>query len=122
MRIRAAAVCLLLLLGACHHSSNAQRAIAHPDPNVITAEEIRKSNESTAYAVIQALRPNMLTARGRSGAVVVFLDNQPFGDLGSLQGLSSLGIEEIRYLSPSEARGEYGPAYSGGVIAITSKR
>jgi len=52
---------------------------------------------------------------------VVFLNDQRYGDLSSLDGIEVNSIEEIRYLSAAQAQQRYGMGYPQGVILVTSR-
>ncbi|HET7600479.1 MAG TPA: hypothetical protein VFK09_09310 [Gemmatimonadales bacterium] len=120
--------------------------------NVINAEEIATAQVSTAYQVIEKLRPFYFrraeqprSIYGRTGntqagnedtpvggapadggsektELVVYVDGNEIGGVGELQRIQSDQIEEIRYLSGSDAQQQYGPRYAAGVIQIRLKR
>jgi hypothetical protein len=132
MRRRIAIPLLMLMLAGCASAGGKETSSSPSKPNrdrnLITAAEIDASHESSAYLLIQALRPNMLVARGSTSitlqdpGVVVFLDNQRFGNVESLKSMQPTNIAEIRYLSPSEAQSRWGLGFPQGVIHITTSR
>ena len=105
---------------------------------VITAEEIATVDASTAFDVVQKLRPQFLRDRGststRSGAaegtgqpgttaagVLVYIDSAPGGSVDALRGIAASSIREIRYLSAADATTKYGTGHPVGVIEVRTR-
>ena len=51
----------------------------------------------------------------------VFVDESPYGDLDALHRFRVADIQEMRYVSATDATIRYGGAFQGGVILITIK-
>jgi hypothetical protein len=51
----------------------------------------------------------------------VFVDGTQMGGMDELQQVASNMIEEIRFLSGTDAQTKYGPRFSAGVIEVTLK-
>lgn len=101
-----------------------------PSPGtIITEAEIDSAHVSSAYELIQKLRPQFLVSRGNltldprepPSQVHVYLDNQLYGDVSSLRGILIGTIESIRYYTGSEAQYKFGVNNAAGVIAVTTK-
>lgn len=131
MRVRRVVAVAAVFLTACasaHTAGPSNGSSSRKDRNIISADEIANTHERNAYEIIQALRPSMLVNRGPtslsdpSQGIVVFLDDQRFGDLGSLKQIAYGEVEEIRFLSPAEAQARWGTGYPSGVILVVSKR
>jgi len=95
---------------------------------IISENEIRESSATNAYEVIQQLRPGLLDRDQRRAidmytvsVVVVYLNGVRYGDKESLKSISSLQIEEIKYLPASEATVKYGSDHSGGAFLVKVK-
>ena len=96
---------------------------------IITEAEIDSAHVSTAYDVIQKLRPNFLISRGKlsldpaaaPSLPRVYVDDQFYGDASTLRGILAGTIESIRYYSAGDAQYKYGHDNAAGVIAITTK-
>ena len=95
---------------------------------IISETEIRESSATNAYEAIQQLRPGLLDRDQRrsidmytSSGVIVYLNGVRYGDKESLKSISALQIEEIKYLSASEATVKYGSDHSGGAFLIKVK-
>ena len=124
---------VITLVAAC---ATAHPSTAKTNPNVITTEEItQNSASSTAYDLIQRLRPNYLRTRGavhgnptadginRLEAVdlVVYLNENRLGGTDELRHIATTEIREIRYYSASEATTKWGTGHSAGAIQIVSR-
>jgi hypothetical protein len=96
---------------------------------VIRAEEIQASSASNAYDLIRQLRPNWLRSRG-PGSIrdpqpvlpVVYLGDISHGPVETLQGFSTNGIQEIRYINATTATTRFGSGHAGGVIQLFVRR
>ena len=90
--------------------------------NVITAEELQQVDVSNAYQAIQRLRPMWLRSRSGGGDPAVFIDNVRAGDLNMLETLYLTNIQELRYVSPSDATTRWGTGYPTGAIEVITRR
>lgn len=118
-------VLLALFVGACA-SSGSPRSLS--SRNVITQQEIESVNVSTAYEVVQQLRPHLLQGRGQtsiqdpgSSMPVVYVNGVRYGSPDVLRSMRSLDLREIRFLSASDATTRYGTGHVGGVIEVTTR-
>ena len=112
--------------GACGSARTPSTAIRNSD--VITAEELERSNVGSAYHVIERLRPRFLRVRGPSSVtnaaadrVVVYVDNTRMGYVDVLHDMQSSDILEIRYLNASDATSRFGTGHTAGAILVTRK-
>lgn len=51
---------------------------------------------------------------------VLYIDGRRSGDLNVIKGLKTREVEEVRYLTPTEAGQEYGLGHEGGAVLIKS--
>jgi hypothetical protein len=130
---------------------DAQQKKAKKDKKLITAEEIAEAGVNTAYEAVQKLRSDWLRAGQRQMTVysragggsdsprpqdetgslsdassrgvklAVFVDGTELGGAEELQRIQSNRIEEMRYLSGSDAQQQYGSRYAAGVIQVKLK-
>lgn len=122
-------VLLLLLLCACQSTAGTTGG-SRADPNRITEEELEDLTALTVYQAVQRLRPTWLharvsTVRGSSGArypAQVFVDGMPRGDLDVLNAMDIRDVQEILFLSASDATTRFGTGYPGGIINVLMKR
>ena len=96
------------------------------DPNRITAEELADYTTLTAADVVRRLRPRWLQGRGAGtggqNTPRLIVDGAPMGDAESaLRSLSVSDIQEMQYMSASDATMRYGTNYPGGAIIVTSR-
>jgi hypothetical protein len=113
-------VCVLVA-GACGSATTQARGAR----DVLTAEEISRASGMTAYDVVQQLRPQFLrlrAARSTQGAgqsePVVYVDNIRTGGLDALRGVRAESVEEIRYISASDATTRFGTGHLAGAILV----
>ena len=129
MRSSSGAVLFFLLLGACQSVSGG----GGPGPsslNSITVEELSAYPGSTVFQAVQRLRPawvrpRVTTVRGASGERYyphVFVDGIPRGELEILNGMNIQEVQEIRYLSASDATTRFGTGYPGGIIEVMTRK
>jgi hypothetical protein len=119
----------LLVLGACQSAAGGGGR-APSSRSSITEEELNDLPASTVFQAVQRLRPTWLrgrvtTVRGASSEryyAQVFVDGLHRGDLDVLNGMDVREVQEIRYLSASDATTRFGTGYPGGIIEILTKR
>lgn len=116
----------VLLLVACTRQST---GAGSADRDTITEEEIAASSASNAYEVVQKLRGNFLSNRGKttilnksSSMPMVYLDGVRFGEIPSLRNISATTIQSIRLYRAWDAQQRYGNDVMGGVIEVTTKK
>ena len=101
--------------------------------DVITAAEIaeRAAEASNALQIVQKLRPQMLTTRGRfspadssdAGArPKAVVDGVAYGPVENLANLNAVSVKEIRFINATDATTRFGTGYVGGVILVTTKK
>lgn len=96
----------------------------------ITEEEVDASHGSTAFEVIQKLRPNFLSYRGETSFdrkksqpyPTVYVDGVAFGPIASLRTIPATQVSTIRLYRSWEATTTFGTGNMAGVIAITTRR
>ena len=99
-----------------------------PSRYVITLDEIQRTPASNAHQLVHTLRPTWLTARGqysaRHGRVlpVVYLDNVRLGELSALGTIPVETVQEIRFITGTEATTRWGTGVAGGVIHVITKK
>jgi hypothetical protein len=104
--------------------------------DVIAEAEItsRASDASTAYQIVEKLRPQMLRARGSSISMNpdsaastpivprVYVDGISFGEVNTLSNIAANQVKEIRFISARDATTQWGTGHMGGVILVTTKK
>ncbi len=136
-RVLMAAVVVAVSSG-CSSSGSSNPATGAPrapsrQQDVITDAEIaeRAAEASNALQIVQKLRPQMLTTRGRfspadssdAGArPKAVVDGVAYGPVENLANLNAVSVKEIRYLNATDATTRFGTGYVGGVILVTTKK
>ena len=120
------AAVMMAIVAACSSASSARRPSASP-PGVITMDELSATRYSTAFEVVQALRPQWLRGRGRtslnlSESVKVYLDDSPLGEPEQLRSISARSIASIRYLDGNTATQRWGMDHGQGAIMVSTRR
>ncbi|MGH7501832.1 MAG: hypothetical protein ACREL7_08760 [Longimicrobiales bacterium] len=117
-------VCLAALSMAC--ASSGGRTAGNSD--VIRAEELVTVRVSTAYEIVERLRPAFLRGRGQTSLSsdsqfpVVYVDGMRQGGLDSLRRVAAQDVGEIRYLTARDATTRYGTGHPAGVIEVVTRR
>ena len=126
MRRLAIVAAALLAFGAC--KTNPQHRVAAVNRNLITADEIAKSNASNAYEAVERLRPAFLQTRGPQSiqnaappTPNVYVDGMRYGAVQSLQSLPAISIIKIEYMNALDATQRFGIGNDGGAILVTTK-
>ncbi len=114
---------LILLIGlfifAGCASNGGERKPSKPR-NFISYDEIQTiAGATTAQDVVELARPFWL--RGKGIDPQVYMNNIQMGSVETLGNVSVHSIQEIRYMSPSEATTMFGTNNMGGVISIKSR-
>jgi hypothetical protein len=118
---------LTLVLGSC--GGRAARSGGAGSGNVLGADEFQDTQMTSAYDVINSLRPHWLQGRGpqsltnqAAGALVVYVDNVRLGTVDVLRQLRPGVVESAQYLGASEATMRFGSNHAGGAVLITTRR
>jgi hypothetical protein len=96
-------------------------------PSTLTRAQLLETRQGTLYSAVQTLRPNWLRSRGTtslsgSSQVVLFLNGAPFGTVSDLNSISIDAVEDIRYMSASEAGARYGTtAGNSGLLLVRTR-
>jgi len=97
--------------------------------DLLTREEILSSTaqQGDLLQAIHSLRPNFLAVpRGvynrtspTAIPIVVYVDRIRQSGVESLRSISASKVEAVRYLDPTAALNEFGPAAAGGALVVT---
>ena len=121
-------IAALPVLWACSSAKRPGEAGPRHDPNVLTREELGSVTAANLFEAIRALRPEWLSRRNPTTIltqgdypIVVYMDRMRFGDVSSLRQLSVTMPLSVRFLSPSEAEGEFGVGNISGAIQVRTR-
>jgi hypothetical protein len=133
-RVAVALTATLTLAGACRGSSPAASTPSRTSQpsgraNVLTQDEIRRSNLANAYDIVSTLRPRWMQTRGadsfqRPTEIQVYVDNTRLTNgLNGLREISSLAISKMEWVNPIDASARWGLDHGqGAIVVITSAR
>jgi hypothetical protein len=107
---------------ACASTEGGTSSGTRSDSRMITEEELSSISVSTAYDVVERLRPLWLRDTGVRSTrvateVVVVTDGQYFGDISTLRQIPAGSLRELRHMSGSEATNAYPWLASGRHVA-----
>lgn len=116
---------LTVLLVAC--SSSPRERTSARQQRLITTAEIDASGYSTAFEVVEALRPQWLRLRGRTSfnareSVKVYLDDSLLGEPEQLRQITARSIAAIRFMDGNEATTRWGLDHGHGAIIVQTRR
>ncbi len=134
---------LISVFSACAGGATAGSPPGAAAPNaagritsIITHSEIAAVGVASIYEVIEGLRPSMLRSRGRlehqigitpadSGApsrtIKVYVDGKWIGDPTRLWSIPAAIVDQVQYLTSSDATTRFGTGHDAGAILVTSK-
>ena len=115
------AFALALGLSGCASSGGGGGRVAGASSTRIVRAELTPLGQLDALQAVQRLRPQWLQSRGTAQAVL-HVDGAPRGDVNDLRFIPADQIEQIEYMSATDASTRFGTDYQGGVILVTNRR
>ena len=117
------ATALPIVMIAC---SSGPRTRTTRQQRLITTAEIDAIRYSSAFEVVQALRPQWLQTRGRTSfnqreSVKVYLDDSLLGEPESLRQITARSISSIRFMDGNEATTRWGLDHGHGAIVVSTR-
>lgn len=116
-----------LILAACVFGQSGTGA--GRDRDVITSQDLEGVSATTAYEIIERLRPTWLRTRGpasiRGGVPtypLVYVDEVRSGGLETLHRISGHIVREIRFINGRDATTKWGLDHGAGVIMVYTGR
>jgi hypothetical protein len=118
------AVAVILLLAACAAGTPGTPGTPRPNQNLITRAEIDEAGPSSAYDLIQKLRPMWLRERGATSFtdetdLAVYVDGSRVGGRSELRNFYTYNIETVEFLDARRATNRFGPGHVNGAVLIT---
>lgn len=104
---------------------NNMTAPVRANPRFISLAEIQNSGESTAYDVIQSLRPLWLNKRGAQSIqfdtdILVYMGTAQIGALPALRQIPAATIASMEFLDAKAANYRFGMGHPNGAIIIST--
>ena len=126
--VRVATCAAVLASTACVHAGQMGKGGGPSASQVITEEQIAKTDATTAYEAIRVLQPNFLVSRGptsfyntSSPLPNVYQDDVQYGPITTLTLIPARDIASIRLYRAWEATYKFGTGNMGGVIEVYTK-
>jgi hypothetical protein len=122
-------VLIFLVLAAGCASAGGGTDGPRRERNRISPEELAEVQDLALWDAVQRLRPMWLRPGGiRNSAnpaghyAHIFMDGSPYGSVESMRSIRVSDVDELRYVSATDATVRYGGQFQGGVILVTSRR
>jgi len=113
---------LLMLLPACASTGGGDGS-QRGGRNLIIEAELAEQPELDAFQAIERLRPRWLRQpMGRSPVPVINGTPQRGAGLNVLRSIRAADVQEMRYMSASDATTRYGTGFDGGAILVQTKQ
>jgi hypothetical protein len=121
----------LTVAWACSSGSGQPgRTTPRYDENLITREELATASVSNLFDAIRQLRPRWMergaptAMRGPQyqGGLVVYVDRVREGGTDALRNIPLGLVQSVRYLTASQAQGEFGLDNIQGAIQVVTQR
>ena len=117
---------LALALGLAGCASSGGSSTRNPGSSsnrIVRADLDALEGTLDVYQAIERLRPRWLQTRGRVGSrPVLYVSGSRRGDLDDLKSMQAAEVEQMEYMSPSDATTRFGTGHSGGAILVTNRR
>jgi hypothetical protein len=121
-RLLVALSVLTLALVGCASGGSSSGGTPKGSSTRIIESELMGLESQDAYTAIQRLRPQWLRSRSGSDPVVIVDGTQQQIGFSVLRTIRASELQELRYLSASDATTRYGTGFDGGAILLTTKR
>ena len=127
------AVIAMVLTAGCGGQNTGSVQPQSGGPGLLTRAELQQSSQRSKdlYEAVRSLRPNFinpLTTRSQGNQdrslprPTVFVNGTLSGELEVMKGIMTENVQEVRFMSPSEASVEYGSRAPGGAILVTLRK
>jgi hypothetical protein len=87
----------------------------------IVRAELAELPEMDAFQAIERLRPRWLQSRA-GDAVQLYVDGSRRSNVRDLQSMRVNEIEQMEFMSASDATTRYGTGHAGGAVLVSSRR
>lgn len=128
MRIRSSKGMLILAmaltLGTAGCASGGGGGSARPEgatSNRIVRAELEPLGQISALRAVERLRPRWLQSRS-GDTPVLYVDGARRGNTSDLNGMMATEIQQMEFMSASDATNRYGTGHAGGAILVQTLR
>lgn len=114
------ALALAFGVAGCASSGSSSRPAGSSSTRIVRAE-LSALPDMDAFLAIERLRPRWL--QSRAGDVVqLYIDGSRRTNVRDLQSMRIAEVEQMEYMSASDATTRYGTGHAGGAILLTTRR
>ncbi|MCH1571666.1 MAG: hypothetical protein L7S64_10000 [Longimicrobiales bacterium] len=115
------ALALAFGVAGCASSGGGPNRPAGSSSTRIVRAELATLPDMDAFLAIERLRPRWL--QSRAGDVVqLYIDGSRRSNVRDLQSMRISEVEQMEYMSASDATTRYGTGHAGGAVLVTSRR
>ena len=118
-RTFAFAVALALGIAGCASAGGSSRP-AGATSNRIVQAELEALGQMTPIQAIERLRPRWLQSRG-GGTPILHIDGARRSNLSDLNAYQITDIQQMEFMSASDATTRFGTGYDDGAILVTTR-
>ena len=115
------ALALAVGLAGCASAGGGSSRPAGSSMTRIVRAELAELPEMNALQAIERLRRRWLQSRA-GDQVQLYVDGSRRSNVRDLESIRSTEIEQMEFMSASDATTRYGTGHSGGAILVTSRR
>lgn len=120
---------ILLVLTACATAGGTPEGEprGRTRADLITQEELQRTQHTNLYDAVQTLRSRWLNSRGpdtligRQGEIQVHMDGTRLGGVSVLRSLPTVGVAYVQWFDPVSAAARWGLDHGNGAIYISSR-
>ncbi len=114
-------VVLAVGLGACASGGgNSSRPAGSSSTRIVRAE-LEPLGQMSALQAVERLRPRWTQSRA-GDSPVLYVDGARRSSVNDLQSIRLNDVEQMEYMSASDATTRYGTGHAGGAIMVTTRR
>ncbi|MDX1645584.1 MAG: hypothetical protein R3304_00465 [Longimicrobiales bacterium] len=115
------AVALTLGLAGCASAGGSAARPEGATANRIVRAELEPLGQISPIRAIERLRPRWLNSRSGSPPIL-HIDGARRGSISDLEAYQISDIQQMEYMSASDATTRFGTGYDGGAILVTTIR
>lgn len=106
---------------ACASGGGGASRPAGATQNRIVEAELADLGQIDALQAVNRLRPQWLSTRS-GAAPVLYVDGQRRSNVQELGTIRASDVEQMEYMSATDASTRYGTGHTGGAVLVTTRR
>lgn len=113
---------MIAFAGCASGSGGGGGGSSRSSSNRLVAADMANQQELDLYQAIRQLRGRWLTSRGRGTPKVLVDGGARAGGVQELQNIRVSEVQEVEFMSASDATLRFGTGYDAGAIIVTTRR